>query len=98
MNQARMLMAVTCLGAALLPLSAQNNPAAPHNSPGQSVNPPRALEPLRGERVFRQNCGRCHNPPQSFPQEITDSILQHMRVRASLSASDEKALVRFMNP
>jgi mono/diheme cytochrome c family protein len=96
MNRARMLMAVAGLGAVLLPLSAQRT--APHDSPGRKVKPPATAEPLRGERVFKQNCGRCHNPPQSFPPQISGSILRHMRVRAALSASDEKALLRFMNP
>lgn len=52
----------------------------------------------RGERVFKQNCARCHNAPQGFPQQISGTIIRHMRVRASLSAADEKALLEFMNP
>jgi mono/diheme cytochrome c family protein len=52
----------------------------------------------RGEKVFQQNCSRCHNAPQGFPPQISASIARHMRVRASLSAADEKALLKFLNP
>jgi mono/diheme cytochrome c family protein len=52
----------------------------------------------RGQQVFDENCSRCHNPPGSFPPQISGTVLRHMRVRASLSAADERALLRFMNP
>jgi len=51
-----------------------------------------------GQRVFEQNCSRCHSAPQSFPPSISGTIVRHMRVRASLSKDDEKALLRFLNP
>jgi cytochrome c5 len=51
-----------------------------------------------GERVFQQNCSRCHNAPQGFPPQISGTIARHMRVRASLSKKDEQALLRFLNP
>lgn len=52
----------------------------------------------RGQVVFDQNCSRCHNAPRAFPPQISATIIRHMRVRASLSAADERALLRFMNP
>lgn len=52
----------------------------------------------RGQLVFEQNCSRCHNAPESFPPQISGTIIRHMRVRASLSAADEKALLHFLNP
>jgi cytochrome c5 len=51
-----------------------------------------------GERVFQQECSRCHNPPDGFSPRISGTILQHMRVRASLSKHDEEELLRFLNP
>lgn len=65
----------------------RETPAAPEN----------AAEIARGQKVFQQNCSRCHNAPQGFPSQISGTILRHMRVRASLSAADEKSLLRFMN-
>jgi len=51
-----------------------------------------------GERVFQQECSRCHNPPDGFSPRISGTILQHMRVRASLSKHDEEELLHFLNP
>jgi cytochrome c5 len=51
-----------------------------------------------GERVFKQNCSRCHNAPEGFSPRISGTIARHMRVRANLSRHDQEALVRFLNP
>jgi hypothetical protein len=51
-----------------------------------------------GQRVFEQNCSRCHTAPDGFSQRISGTIVRHMRVRASLSEKDEQALLRFFNP
>lgn len=51
-----------------------------------------------GERVFRQNCWRCHNAPEGFSPRISGTIVRHMRVRASLSQHDEQELLKFLNP
>ncbi len=71
--------------------AAKNNRQA--NRSGQQ-----ASHPSEGERVFQQNCSRCHNAPQGFPPQISATIARHMRVRASLSKKDEQALLRFLNP
>jgi len=51
-----------------------------------------------GEAKFRQNCSRCHQAPQGFSPKISGTILRHMRVRAPLSAQDERGILRFLNP
>ena len=51
-----------------------------------------------GERVFQQNCSRCHNAPEGFSPHISGTIVRHMRVRAALSSHDEEALLRFLIP
>ena len=51
-----------------------------------------------GERIFEQNCSRCHNAPEGFSPRISATIVRHMRVRASLSKHDEEELLRFFNP
>jgi cytochrome c2 len=51
-----------------------------------------------GERVFEQNCSRCHSDPDGFSSRISGSVVRHMRVRASLSQHDEQELLRFLNP
>lgn len=66
-----------------------------HRTPQVSVTP---AQMSRGQQVFQQNCSRCHNAPQGVPPQILATIIRHMRVRASLSAADESALLGFMNP
>jgi len=85
--------------AVLLPLMAQKGPD-PKASPARTahVQPAHDDEGAQGQRVFKQNCARCHDAPQGFPPQISGTVLRHMRVRANLSASDEKALLHFMNP
>jgi cytochrome c5 len=51
-----------------------------------------------GERVFQQNCSRCHASPEGFSPRVSGTIVRHMRVRASLSQHDEEALLHFFNP
>ena len=51
-----------------------------------------------GQLKFQQNCSRCHEAPQGFSSRISGTILRHMRVRASLSAADEREILRFLNP
>jgi mono/diheme cytochrome c family protein len=52
----------------------------------------------QGERIFIQNCARCHTAPDSFSPGISGTIVRHMRVRAALSAHDEQELLRYLNP
>jgi cytochrome c5 len=76
-------------------------------------NPPKATQPDRksvpaqaptsppdnqGERKFRENCNRCHKAPDELSPRITGTVLLHMRVRASLSAADEKAILHYLAP
>ncbi|MGD0786606.1 MAG: hypothetical protein ABR898_01390 [Terracidiphilus sp.] len=51
-----------------------------------------------GERVFKQNCSRCHTAPEGFSPSISGTIVRHMRVRAGLSQHNEEALLHFFNP
>jgi cytochrome c2 len=96
------LILLTCLAGAIaiLPLCAQQ---AEHNANGQ--NPPaqvkQASSPTdtdRGEQAFKQNCSRCHDAPQGFSPRISGTVVRHMRVRASLSEQDERAILHFLNP
>jgi cytochrome c5 len=67
----------------------------------QSKTAAKAVHPVtpdRGQQVFEQNCSRCHNAPEGFPPSVSGTIAMHMRVRAGLSDSDYKALLRYLNP
>ena len=50
------------------------------------------------ERVFQSNCGRCHYAPESLNSRITGTIVRHMRVRANLSAEEERMIRSYLNP
>lgn len=69
------------------PSAEQTKPAAIH-----------ATTEEQGERKFRENCSRCHNAPEDLPPRITGTVLLHMRVRASLSEADQKAILRYLAP
>jgi mono/diheme cytochrome c family protein len=87
---------------AVAPLFAVQN----HNRPARAAHPVvrRGAPPQghtaeeEGERVFNQNCARCHNAPDGFSRRITGIIVQHMRVRANLSRHDEEVLLHYLNP
>jgi cytochrome c5 len=51
-----------------------------------------------GQRKFDANCGRCHSFPQQLSPSLTGTVVRHMRVRANLSAEDEKDILRFLAP
>jgi hypothetical protein len=64
---------------------------------------PRKVAPSKkasdeGERRFRANCGRCHNPPDSLSPREVKAVLQHMRVRAMLTAEDEQLILKYLAP
>lgn len=51
-----------------------------------------------GERKFQTNCSRCHDAPEQLSPRITGTVLRHMRVRALLSAEDERDILRYLAP
>lgn len=69
--------------------------AVPHRATTAKGLP---VEESEGERVFNQNCSRCHNAPEGFSPRIAGTIARHMRVRANLSRHDEQVLLHFLNP
>jgi cytochrome c5 len=88
-----------CLVSAL-GLVAQNNSksAIKPAATGAVRKQPPTQPQSEGERVFQQNCWRCHNAPEGFSPRISGTIVRHMRVRASLSQHDEQELLKFLNP
>ena len=55
----------------------------------------RALR-LEGEKRFRINCGRCHQPPHKFPPRVMAAAIRHMRVRAMITDEDMRLILRYM--
>jgi cytochrome c5 len=76
------------------------------SSAAKSANPP-AKPPAKaqsadqsnvGQQKFDANCSRCHSAPQQLSPALTGTVVRHMRVRASLSAQDEKDILKFLAP
>lgn len=98
MNPRSWLLMFAGVCAALMPLLAQKaSDPKTHAVPAEHANAA-SDDSVRGQRVFKQNCARCHDAPQGFPPQISGAILRHMRVRANLSAAEERALLHFLNP
>ena len=71
-------------------------PAEPQSQPSvtaQEVNQDWMLE---GEKRYRANCGRCHQPPRKFASREMATIVRHMRVRAMLTEDDVRYLLYYM--
>jgi len=100
-----LLASIIVLGAFFAPLLATvqiQSQAAPHAAQAvkkQTAVTHKSQQPGdEGQRVFEQNCSRCHTAPQGFSPRISGTIVHHMRVRASLSQHDQQELLRFFNP
>lgn len=91
------LMLLTC-SLAIEVAATEPDKAQSRNNDAQPAGTSSDSEAVRGQRLFNQNCSRCHDAPSTLPPAISTQIIRHMRVRASLPASDEKALLRFINP
>jgi mono/diheme cytochrome c family protein len=83
---------------AVLPLAGQTTQQKLKKQHSPSPSATNSAEADRGQRVFEQNCSRCHNAPEGFSPRISQTIAMHMRTRANLSEADYKALLRFFNP
>lgn len=51
---------------------------------------------IEGEKRYHANCGRCHAAPQKFPPRMMATVLRHMRVRATITAQDQRLILFFM--
>lgn len=74
------------------------------DSPSSHTSPParhltrdeeRAMR-IEGEKRFRTNCGRCHQPPHKFPPRIMATAIRHMRVRATITDEDMRYILFYM--
>jgi cytochrome c5 len=91
--------AIVALIVAAAPLLAQTSQAPKTNAaPKAAVKDPGAVQASIGQRKFEANCSRCHSAPEQLSPSITGTVVRHMRIRASLSAQDEKDILKFLAP
>jgi cytochrome c5 len=73
----------------------QNKPQTASSTNAQANAPSQSAQ---GEKLFRTNCGRCHNPPESISPREARAVVRHMRVRATLTDEDERLILKFLAP
>lgn len=64
--------------------------------PGRDAATDERMARLEGEKRFRTNCGRCHQPPHKFPPRVMAAAIRHMRVRAMITDEDMRLILRYM--
>ena len=91
-------IAAACL--LIVPLSMVAGPARQANDSARkpSTRSASTTQEDPGERVFLNNCSRCHAAPMSLSPRITGTVIMHMRTRARLSRNDEQLLLKFLAP
>jgi cytochrome c5 len=73
----------------------QDKPQTTSSTNSQTNAPNQAAQ---GEKLFRTNCGRCHNPPENLSPREVRAVVRHMRVRAVLTDEQERLIVKFLAP
>jgi cytochrome c5 len=95
------IVSLTLVVLSLGSVSAQQQQALPADARKKiaaSAQPmtPDATDP--GAQKFQANCSRCHTAPEQISPRIAGTVLRHMRVRASLSAEDERDILHYLAP
>jgi len=51
-----------------------------------------------GAQLWAENCGRCHNlrPPTMYSQDQWEVAVNHMRIRAELTANEARKIAEFL--
>ena len=96
-------LAAVCLGGCALAAGAVGVAAQAVPTATQTMKPPvhkaRAAAPTDpAERAFQANCNRCHSAPETLSPRIGGTVVRHMRVRANLSAEEERLILSYLNP
>lgn len=91
-------LSITALAAASSLSQDQSGAGAQPETNSKLSRSAHPASPDRGQRVFQQNCARCHSAPEGFSPSASAAIARHMRVHANLSDSEYKALLHFLNP
>jgi cytochrome c5 len=97
----RRSIGITLLACSTVGLLAQA--AAPANggtayAKATSAKKAAAVDGNPPERAFQTHCSRCHYAPETLSPRITGTVVRHMRVRANLSAEDERLILSYLNP
>ncbi len=88
------------LMSACLVAVAQEQPKAPAQASqfGEPAKKANASASDDGEKRFQANCGRCHNAPENLSPREARAVVRQMRVRARLTAEDERLILQYLAP
>jgi cytochrome c5 len=93
-----LLLVAPVLTTAMVFAQTSSTTAKPGASSATPTAKTTAAKPDDGGKKFDANCGRCHNAPEQLSPSLTGTVVRHMRVRANLSAQDEKDILRYLAP
>lgn len=80
-------------------VAAQNSTSQLQASePTPSAAKPAATESEQGEKRFQSQCGRCHALPEDLSPREAKAVIRQMRVRANLTAEDERLILKYLAP
>jgi cytochrome c5 len=79
-------------------VAAQEKQNKPQTTPSTNTHENAPSQSAQGEKLFRTNCGRCHNPPESLSPREVRAVVRHMRVRAVLTDEEERLILKFLAP
>jgi cytochrome c5 len=101
-NLSQLVLTAAVLVLAAATLYAQSDPTTPAKTKPAAEKQAITAKSLQhvdpAERAFQANCSRCHYAPESLSPRITGTVVRHMRVRANLSAEDERLILSYFNP
>jgi cytochrome c5 len=91
-------LAVLLFGAAALAFAGSEAKFPKPTSSTVAISSPESDQQMmiEGEKRYRANCGRCHQPPLKLPPRAMATTIRHMRVRALLTDEDVKYIVHYM--
>ena len=80
-------------------VAAQNSTSQPQAStPAPPAAKSPAIESEQGEKRFQSQCGRCHTLPEDLSPREAKAVVRQMRVRANLTAEDERLILKYLAP
>lgn len=85
------------LGAAVMLFAGCQNPGGHAHTNGAAVSSA-SKSAKGGAQLWAANCLACHNvrSPSQYSDADWDIVMQHMRVRANLSAADTETIAKFL--
>jgi hypothetical protein len=99
MKRLLIVVAILILGAAAFALKgSESKPSKATSSAGSAVSSSDTNQEwmIEGEKRYRTNCGRCHQPPHKFQPRVMATAVRHMRVRAMLTDEDMKYVLFYL--